>query len=164
MGREAESDDDYYMSQDTLLLGMRDDTLDLSTERDLVPDVPNSDSSFNYYVANQLALIRQFKAVFKNKPVRPRLKLKDRPEESRLWDPCCRKTNVAVPPPNVKGRLREISALFLLTVMYSARVARCDLQKAIQFLAIRITCWDSFCDKALHGLMCYTYTRPYWIV
>lgn len=58
---------------------------------------------------------------------------------------------------NPKGRLREISAMVMMTVMYSARIARYDLQKAIQSLAKRIACWDPFCDGVLHWLMCYIY-------
>ena len=75
---------------------------------------------------------------------------------AKLWDPCGRKGSPA-PPWDAKGRLHSIAAMILMTLMYSARIARYDLQKAITFLAKRITCWDPLCDSLLHGLMCYVY-------
>ena len=97
--RDVESDDEYYMCQDTLLLDMLDDTLDLSVEGDEVSPVSELDRSINYYVESKPALKRQLKAVVKKKPVQPRQRLtKGIPEDSRLWDPCCWKTNVSEPP------------------------------------------------------------------
>ncbi len=43
--------------------------------------------------------------------------------------------------------------MVLMTIMYSARVARCDLLKPVAFLTKRITRWDALCDKRL--LICY---------
>ncbi len=48
-----------------------------------------------------------------------------------------------------------IAAMVLMTIMYSARVARYDLLKPVAFLAKRITRWDALCDKRLHRLICY---------
>ena len=45
--------------------------------------------------------------------------------------------------------------MMLMTIMYSARVARYDLLKVISFLAKRITKWDFVSDRRLHRLMCY---------
>ena len=58
----------------------------------------------------------------------------------------------------IKGLLADIAAMMLMTLMYSARVARYDLLKAINYLSKRITRWDAKCDKRLHRLMCYVYT------
>ena len=57
-----------------------------------------------------------------------------------------------------KGYLGDTAAMMLMTLMYSARVARYDLLKAINYLAKRITRWDSRCDRRLHRLMCYVMT------
>ncbi len=59
--------------------------------------------------------------------------------------------------------------MVLMTIMYSARVARYDLLKPVAFLAKRITRWDALRDKRLHRLMCYIHkTKDYclmgWIV
>ena len=56
------------------------------------------------------------------------------------------------------GLLNDIAAMMLMTILYSARVARYDLLKAVAFLAKRITRWDAKCDRRLHRLMCYIYT------
>ena len=56
------------------------------------------------------------------------------------------------------GLLNDIAAMMLMTILYSARVARYDLLKAVSFLAKRITRWDAKCDRRLHRLMCYIYT------
>ena len=45
--------------------------------------------------------------------------------------------------------------MLLMTVLYAARVARYDLFKPINFLAKRMTKWDSKCDRRLHQLMSY---------
>ena len=45
--------------------------------------------------------------------------------------------------------------MMLMTLLYSARAARFELFQAINYLAKRITRWDSLCDKRMHRLMCY---------
>lgn len=62
---------------------------------------------------------------------------------------------VSSPPPNAKGRLYTIAAMILMTFMYQARTARYDVQKAINFMAKRISCWDMSVDYHLHNLVCY---------
>ena len=53
------------------------------------------------------------------------------------------------------GQLGDIAAMMLMTLLYTARVARFDLFRSINFLAKRITRWDNKCDRRLHQLMCY---------
>ena len=72
----------------------------------------------------------------------------------RLWNACGRKGG-AEPPPNVKGRFFSIAAMILMTFMYQARTARFDIQKPINFMAKRISCWDMGVDRCLHQLVCY---------
>ena len=43
----------------------------------------------------------------------------------------------------------------LMTVLYTCRVARPEITRAITFLAKRITKWDFRCDQRLHRLICY---------
>ena len=72
----------------------------------------------------------------------------------QLWDPC--KTGCgSKPKSDLEGLLGGIAAMVLMTIMYSARVARYDLLKPVAFLAKRITRWDGLCDKRLHRLICY---------
>ena len=54
--------------------------------------------------------------------------------------------------------LAEISATMLMTLLYSVRVGRYDLFKAVQSLAKLITRWDAKCDKRLHRIMCYVHS------
>ena len=42
-----------------------------------------------------------------------------------------------------------------MKVLFSARMARFDLLRAVQGLAARVTKWSAECDKALHRLICY---------
>ena len=56
------------------------------------------------------------------------------------------------------GRLGESVASVLMKILYAARMVRFDLLKAIQALASRIHKWTSWCDKALHRLVCYIHT------
>ena len=76
------------------------------------------------------------------------------------FNPCARGTQhlhkdrdkeIAKLVPSLQG----ISAMLLMTVLYAARVARYDLFKPINFLAKRMTKWDSKCDRRLHQLMSY---------
>ena len=62
---------------------------------------------------------------------------------------------VSSPPPNAKGRLYTIAAMILMTFMYQARTACYDVQKGINFMAKRISCWDMSVDYHLHNLVCY---------
>ena len=52
------------------------------------------------------------------------------------------------------GIMGSIAAKVLMKVMYAARMARPDLQRAICHLACFVTKWDSVCDRKLHRLMC----------
>ena len=54
-----------------------------------------------------------------------------------------------------EGHLQVLAVSILMTALWTARSARYDLLKAINFLAGRITRWDALCDKRLHRLMCY---------
>lgn len=122
---------------------------------------PESDdgggSKIRSFLQNHDALKQQLKAVTK-KPVRPPPKSgKDTLERAHLWDPCGRKGSGEEPRFDPKGRLRTIAAMVLMTVMYSARIARYDLQEPIEFLTKRIACWGPLCDQVMHTLLCYVH-------
>jgi len=57
-----------------------------------------------------------------------------------------------------KGCLGNMAAMMIMTLLYSVRLARFDMFKALNFLAKRITRWDEKCDRRLHRLMCYVQT------
>ena len=57
--------------------------------------------------------------------------------------------------PQATGELSHIASRVLMKVLYAGRIARFDLLRPVGFLAQRVTKWDSFCDRALHKLMCY---------
>ena len=61
------------------------------------------------------------------------------PENVQVWDPCGNSSKPA-PPTDKKGRFFGIAAMVLMTFMYQARTARFDVQKAIAFMAKRISC------------------------
>ena len=63
---------------------------------------------------------------------------------------------------NKSGVLSQITSMVLMMVLYSARVARFDLMKAIQMLAKRITRWDAKCDRRLIRLFSYIKTTADW--
>merc|ERR1711933_549326 len=54
-----------------------------------------------------------------------------------------------------EGQLGVMAAMMLMTILYTCRVARPEITRAITFLAKRITKWDFRCDQRLHRLMCY---------
>ena len=64
----------------------------------------------------------------------------DKKEVPRTYDPNARLQLIEDDAP---GRLGGIAAMMLMTLMYSTRVARFDLHKAVQILAKRITRWDA---------------------
>ncbi len=72
----------------------------------------------------------------------------------QLWVPCAKRCGNDSQI-DLKGSLGGIAAMVLMTIMYSARVARYGLLKPVAFLAKRITRWDVLCDKRLHRLICY---------
>ena len=49
-----------------------------------------------------------------------------------------------------------------MKILLAARMARCDLLRATQSLASRVTNWSRDCDAALHRLVCYIISS-YWI-
>jgi hypothetical protein len=59
-----------------------------------------------------------------------------------LWEP-------SPEPPT--GVLQPIAANVLMKVLYAARMARCDLLRAVNGLARRIITWDVFCARLLHS-------------
>jgi len=59
-----------------------------------------------------------------------------KPEMHNMFDPRKSKSGE-------QGQLGHIAAMMLMTLMYSARVARYDILKAINYLAKRITRWDA---------------------
>ena len=63
-------------------------------------------------------------------------------------------------PDGVKptGKLSRVAASILMKALYSARMCRYDLLKAIGHLASRITKWTSRCDKQLNRLVSYINT------
>ncbi len=60
--------------------------------------------------------------------------------------------------PDGTGILQPMAAMMLMTLLYTARAARFDLLKPINFLAKRVTRWDLKCDRRLHRLMCWVHT------
>ena len=54
-----------------------------------------------------------------------------------------------------KGKLAGIASKVLMKVLWVARLARCDLLKAVSYLARFVTRWSTQCDAMLHRLMCY---------
>jgi len=53
------------------------------------------------------------------------------------------------------GHLGGVAAMLIMTIMYSARVARFDTMKACCFLAKRIARWDLGCDRRIHRFSDY---------
>ena len=49
----------------------------------------------------------------------------------------------------------EIAMRILMKVLYTARIARYDLQRAINSLGSYVHKWDTDCEEDLHRLMCY---------
>ncbi len=64
-------------------------------------------------------------------------------------------------PPARKG-MHPFAARVLMKLLYAARMARFDLQKAINDLACRITDWDDICDKRLYRLVGYVDATKRW--
>ena len=58
---------------------------------------------------------------------------------------------------DVKGSLSAEASRILMKVLWCARLARPDLNKAISDLTRRLTCWSVADDKRLHRLMSYLY-------
>ncbi|CAE8725927.1 unnamed protein product, partial [Polarella glacialis] len=56
---------------------------------------------------------------------------------------------------NEPGKLADAAYSVLMKVLYSARLARFDLLKAVAGLASKVTKWSVSCDKRLFRLMCY---------
>ncbi len=61
----------------------------------------------------------------------------------------------------IKGRLAEHAACILMKCLYSARMARFDLLRAITSLACQLTRWTPECDRKLHRLMCYIHSSKH---
>ena len=63
-------------------------------------------------------------------------------------------------PDGVKptGKLSRVAASNLMKALYTARMCRYDLLKAIGHLASRITKWTTRCDKQLNRLISYINT------
>ena len=60
------------------------------------------------------------------------------------------------------GQLQPIASRVLMKLLYPARLARADRLNAIHILAIAVTRWTHWCDKALHRLMEYAHsTKDY---
>ena len=53
------------------------------------------------------------------------------------------------------GQLQPIAARVLMKILYSARMCRFDLLRAVGVLATYITRWDATCDRRLHRIVCY---------
>ena len=51
--------------------------------------------------------------------------------------------------------LSELAMRVIMTLLYSARIARNDLLRAINALGSRIHTWDEECEEDLFRLMCY---------
>ena len=85
---------------------------------------------------------------------------------TKFIDNCCelyetlskRKLKPAASPyVNDKGSLSAEASRVLMKVLWCARLARPDLNKAISDLTRRLTCWSVADDKRLHRLMNYLY-------
>ena len=77
-------------------------------------------------------------------------------DDHDLWNP--NKRGAPKGQIGVGGFLGPCSAMLLMSLLYSARAARFDLFKPINYLAKMITRWDSLNDQRLHRLMCYIYS------
>ena len=78
----------------------------------------------------------------------------DTQAKSYLFDPCTRGRKEH----EDQHVMQEYAAMMIMTLLYSARAARFDLLRPCNFLAKRITRWDTQCDQRLHRLMCFVYT------
>ena len=54
-----------------------------------------------------------------------------------------------------EGKLEKIASRITMKTHYGARYARLDLLRSINNLACHVTKCDTFCDRALHRLVCY---------
>lgn len=54
-----------------------------------------------------------------------------------------------------KGTMARSACSILMKLLFSARLVRFDLLRAVQSLAARVTTWTIHCDQWLHRLMCY---------
>ena len=61
-----------------------------------------------------------------------------------------------------KGELAQASAHIAFKILFSARRARPDLYWATNALARVVTKWNIACDRKLHRLISYIYTRTDW--
>ena len=58
----------------------------------------------------------------------------------------------------VRGQLADAAASVLMKILYSARMARFDLLRAVQGLAKWFTKWKKRHDAELYRLVCYIHT------
>jgi hypothetical protein len=54
-----------------------------------------------------------------------------------------------------RGRLSSIAASILMSLLYTARMARYDLLRPVCRLACYLSCWSIECDRRLFRLICY---------
>ncbi len=83
-------------------------------------------------------------------------------DDHDLWNP--NKRGAPKGQIGVGGFLGPCSAMLLMSLLYSARAARFDLFKPINYLAKMITRWDSMNDQRLHRLMCYIYSSVDYVL
>jgi hypothetical protein len=55
------------------------------------------------------------------------------------------------------GKHGKSAAMFLMKLLYGARMCRPDLCVAVQRLAAQVTRWSGECDRRLHRLYCYVF-------
>ena len=73
-----------------------------------------------------------------------------------------RKEHGGTPPPSPdEGRSQPIAAKVLMKMLYSARLCRFDVLRAVCHLATFVTKWTSECDRKLRRLVCYIHSSKH---
>ncbi len=70
-------------------------------------------------------------------------------QDSRLPVP----SKSSASPDTDRGILKDNMCRILIKVLWAARLARCDLLRAVNFLAMKVTKWTNACDLMLQSLM-----------
>ena len=63
----------------------------------------------------------------------------------------------------VRGELSEKASSILMSILYTARLARFDLLRPVCALASCITRWTPQCDRMLYKLICYINSTKYTV-
>ena len=64
----------------------------------------------------------------------------------------------------VRGEMASDASKVLMKILWAARLARPDIQRAITELTRRIVVWSRADDRRLHRLMCYLHGTPHFVL